>query len=71
MAYVYKIRAVCASETTRNMQKVCHLHRTVFLLTPCRQNPKVHHRIHKSSPTISIPRQVNPLHTPPPLNQSP
>jgi hypothetical protein len=35
-------------------------------VTPWCQNPRVHHRIHKSLPTIPIPRQVNSTPHPPP-----
>jgi hypothetical protein len=37
---------------------------TTVTLTPWRQNPKVHHRVHKSPLPVPIMR-LNPLHTPP------
>jgi hypothetical protein len=36
------------------------------LLTPWRQNQKIHHRIHKSPPPDHMLRQLNSLHPPPP-----
>jgi hypothetical protein len=40
----------------------------LYLITPWRQNPKFHCRIHKNPSTIPIPSQVNPLHTPQPIS---
>jgi hypothetical protein len=36
-------------------------------LTPRRQNPEVHHRIHNSPPPVFILSKVNPLHNPQPI----
>jgi hypothetical protein len=54
------IRGGCRDWASRWWETLSH--------STCRQDPKVHHRVHKSQPLVPILSQLNPLHTAQPIS---